>query len=160
MIMPPEPVARIRTSFSITVHAPYAAAAPLFGPLGESVWAGVDWNPQFIYPQPPRDVEDAVFTVQDGPLNKIWVNTLFDLDARHIQYVYFLTELLVTTIDVRFKPMDAGTTHVNVVYTRTALTPQGNEQVSRMSEGDKKAGAEWQEAIDSYLASVKTGHRH
>ena len=93
-------------------------------------------------------------------VTKVWVNTVFDLDAREIQYVYFLPELLVTTIDVRFKIIDAGTTQVNVVYTRTALTPAGNEQVSMMSEFDRKAGQEWQEAIDKYLASVKTGHQH
>jgi hypothetical protein len=156
----PEACAHISTSFKFVVHAPYAMTAPLFGPNGERAWAGKDWDPKFIHPQPPSDVEGAVFTVRDGPLTKVWVNTVFNLDARHIQYVYFLPELLVTTIDVRFKIIDAGTTQVNVVYTRTALTPAGNEQVSRMSEFDRKASHEWQQAIGNYLASVKTGHQH
>jgi hypothetical protein len=149
---PPESYAHVRTSFDLLVHAPYALAAPLFGPLGERAWAGVEWDPKFIHPQPPSDVEGAVFTVSGGPLTKVWVTTLFDLQVRRIQYVYFLPGLLVTTIDVRFKLIDAGTTQVNVVYTRTALTPQGNESVARMSEDDRKAGHEWQKAIDNYLA--------
>jgi len=150
--MPPEALARVRTNFELIVHAPYAVAAPLFGANGERAWAGVEWDPKFIHPQPPSDVEGAVFTVSDGPLTKVWVTTRFDLEARRIQYVYFLPGLLVTTIDVRFKLIDAGTTQVNVVYTRTALTPQGNESVARMSEDDRKAGHEWQKAIDNYLA--------
>jgi hypothetical protein len=155
---PPESCLHISTSFDFIVHAPYGLAAPLFGPIGEHAWAGEEWDPKFIYPQPPSDVEGAVFTVHDGPLTKVWVTTLFDLEARHIQYVYFLPGLLVTTIDVRFKIIDAGTTRVNVVYTRTALTPQGNERVARMSENDRKAGTEWQEAIDNYLTKIKSGH--
>jgi hypothetical protein len=126
--------------------------ASLFGPNGERAWAGEDWQPEFIHPQPPSDVEGAVFTVRHGPLNAVWVNTLFDLEGRHFQYVYFLAEVMVTVIDVRFKPADADSTEVNVVYTRTALAPQANQDVISMSEVDKRAGKEWQQAIDSYLA--------
>lgn len=46
----PVPLAHVRNSFTLTVHAPYKIAAPLFGPNGERVWAGDDWDPQFIYP--------------------------------------------------------------------------------------------------------------
>jgi hypothetical protein len=89
----------------------------------------------------------------------VWVNTLFDLEARHFQYVYFMPDLMVTVIDVRFKPEGADVTGVNVVYTRTALTPEGNEHVAAMSEGDKTAGKDWQKGIDDYLAESNRGPR-
>jgi hypothetical protein len=41
-----------------------------------------------------------------------------------------------------------------VVYTRTALTPEGNEHVSAMSAGDQTAGPEWQKSIDDYFAQT------
>jgi hypothetical protein len=85
------------------------------------------------------------------------VNTLFDLEARHFQYVYFLPDLMVTVIDVRFKTIAHDLTGVQVVYTRTALTPQGNEHVSAMSEGDKTAGSDWQKGLDEYLAGTGAG---
>ena len=66
---------------------------------------------------------------------------------------------MVSTIDVRFNLIDASTTQVKVVYTRTALTPQNNELVARMSEGDRKKDKEWQQAIDNYLARMKSGQR-
>lgn len=149
----------ISTSFDFVVHAPYAVAAPLFGPEGERAWAGKHWDPSFIHPLPAKDVEGAVFTVRHGPVNAVWVNTLFDIEGRHFQYVYFLPELMVTVIDVRFKPVDANTTAVNVTYTRTAITPQGNEHVQAMSEGDKAAGKDWQQAIGDYLARGKSASK-
>jgi hypothetical protein len=157
---PPESLLHLSTSFELVVHAPYRAVAPLFGAHGERVWAGEDWDPKFIYPQPAGDMEGAVFIVRDGPLKKIWVTALFDLEARHIRHVYFVPELLVTIIDIRFKIIDQTTTQVKVVYTRTAIAPEGNEHVKRMSEQDKTAGGEWQQQIDSYLASQKPSQKH
>jgi hypothetical protein len=154
-----QPLMHLSTSFDLTVHAPYAKTATLFGPQGERAWAGKHWNPGFLHPTPAEDVEGAVFTVQHGPLKAVWVNTLFDVDARHFQYVYFLPEIMVTVIDVRFKPVSASETAVHVVYTRTAITAEGNEHVTAMSEGDKTAGAEWQQAIDTYLAQTKSSTR-
>ncbi len=148
----PSQALRTQTTFDLVVHAPYAETAPLFGPEGERAWAGKHWNPQFVYPAPANDEDGAVFTVQHGPLSAVWVTTIFDVPGRHFQYVYFLPDLMVTRIDVRFTPLDASTTKVNVVYTRTALTPDANDHVTTMSEGDKKSGPEWQSAIDSCLA--------
>jgi hypothetical protein len=153
----PAPLLHVTTSFDLAVHASYAVTAPLFGPEGERPWAGKHWTPEFIYPKPAHDEEGAVFTIQHGPMKAVWVNTLFDVDARHFQYVYFLPGIMVTVIDVRFKSTSADSTAVNVVYTRTALTPEGNEHVSAMSEGDKTAGNDWQKGIDEYLAGSRAG---
>ena len=145
---------RTSTSFSLIVHASYEKTAPLFGPEGERAWAGKHWDPQFIHPQPAHDEAGAVFTIQHGkgPLKAVWVTTEFDKEARHFQYVYFLPEIMVTVIDVRFNPIGADQTGVNVAYTRTALTAEGNEHVQAMTEDDQSSGKDWQAAIDKYLA--------
>jgi hypothetical protein len=156
-IAQPEPLMHVSTSFDLAVHASYAKTAPLFGPQGERPWAGKHWNPEFIHPQPAADIEGAVFTIQHGPYKAIWVNTLFDLEARHFQYVYFLPDLMVTLIDVRFKTIAPDLTGVHVVYARTALTPEGNEHVSAMNDGDKTAGNDWQKGLDVYLAGTGAG---
>ena len=59
--------AHVSNSFQFVVRAPLNRAAPLFGPEGERCWAGQHWNPEFLYPQPGKDVQGAVFTVQHGP---------------------------------------------------------------------------------------------
>ncbi len=141
-----------QTSFDVVVHASYAETAPLFGPEGERAWAGKHWNPRFIHPAQARDEEGAVFTISHGALNAVWVTTQFDLKNRQIQYAYFIRDLMVTVIDVRLIVIDPGTTKVNVTYSRTAVTPEGNEHVAAMTETDKSSGREWQQALDEYLA--------
>jgi hypothetical protein len=143
----------VETTFKVVVHAPYAEAAELFGPEGERAWAGKHWDPQFLHPMPGRDEEGAVFTIKHGSLKAVWVVAQHDVDARHFQYVYFIPDVMVTTIDVWFESLDQKTTQVAVTYARTAISPDGEAHVKAMSEGDQTAGKDWQESIDKYLAS-------
>ena len=143
---------RTQTAFDLTVPLPYAQAAQLFGPEGERAWAGKHWNPRFLYPQTPHDEANVVFTVNHGPVTAVWVNTLFDLSEKHFIYAYFIPDIMVTTIDVRFSVADAKATQVHVIYTRTALTPEGNEHVQAFTARDNTAGHDWQQAIDDYVA--------
>jgi hypothetical protein len=144
-------LAHVSNSLAFTVDAPLKDAAPLFGPEGERAWAGDDWNPQFVFPDPARDVEGAVFTVRHGEQTAVWVNTLFDLKAGRMQYVYVLADLLVTTIDVRLRAIDAMHTNVNVTYVRTALRPEANGHVALLGEHDREQGKVWEGAINVYL---------
>jgi hypothetical protein len=148
----PEPLMHTQTIFTLNVHEPYEKALILFGPEGERAWAGKHWDPQFAWPQPAQDIEGAVFTIQHGPFTAVWVNTAFDVATGHLQYVYVIPGIMATTIDLHLHAEDAST-HVTVVYTRTALTPQGNTHVKAMTEGDRTAGADWQKALDDQLAS-------
>jgi hypothetical protein len=145
----------VQNSFALTVHAPYSVAAPLFGPNGERGWSEGHWDPKFLFPQPGEDVQGAVFTIQHGPHKTIWINTVFDLQARHFQYVYFLPDLLVTTIDVDFKPVDGANTKVFVTYQRTALSAEANETVKSFGESDRNNGPQWEKAVNDYLSNRK-----
>ncbi|MGA8480579.1 MAG: hypothetical protein WB696_21665 [Chthoniobacterales bacterium] len=106
----PVPLAHVRNSFTLTVHAPYKIAAPLFGPNGERVWAGDDWDPQFIYPQPAEDRGGAVFTVKHGLHQSVWVNTLFDDKINVLEVTRFSNDLMVTVIDLKFSVLDSRNT--------------------------------------------------
>jgi hypothetical protein len=151
---PSGPLVHVRNQFDFTVHAPYRVAAPLFGPEGERVWAA-GWDPHFLYPQPAQDIQGAVFTVRHGHHQAYWINTSFDKDARHFQYVYLIPDVMVVLIDVRFSELDPGNTMVNVVYERTALNPEANEHVRESGDSDRESGKEWGTAINDYLAERK-----
>jgi hypothetical protein len=56
-----ERLAHVRGEFQFAVGAPMTVAAPLFGPEAERGWGGSDWNPRFLYPEPAKDIEGAVF---------------------------------------------------------------------------------------------------
>jgi hypothetical protein len=141
----------IRTDFDLTVHAPYRVAFPLFGPDGERSWAGGDWNPQFVYPSPAADIPGTVFTVKHGSHQAVWVNTMFDLAEHRIQYAYFLSDVMVTTINLSFLPLDSSSTKVSVVYERTALCVEANDQVEQFAGADQARGADWEKAINVFL---------
>jgi hypothetical protein len=150
--------AHVSNSFAFTIDAPMKEAAPLFGPEGERAWAGDDWNPQFVFPVPARDVEGAVFTMRHGEHTAVWINTLFDLDAGRMQYVYVLGDLLVTKIDVRLHTIDAAHTKVDVTYTRTALRPEANDHVAAMGKHDREQGRVWERSIEAYLQRRAGAH--
>jgi len=141
-------------SFQFLVGAPLARAATLFGPEGERCWAGPHWNPEFLYPQPGKDVQGAVFTIEHGPHKSVWVNTLFDPAAGRMQYVAFIPETLVTTVDVHLTAVDPSSTNVEVTYARTGLNAAANEDVEALGRKDRESGPEWQRAIEKCLSGT------
>jgi len=147
------PLVHVKNDFQFVAHGPYQAVAPLFGAQGERAWGGKDWDPQFLYPQPARDVEGAVFTVAHSHHHSTWINTAFDLDAGHVQYAYVIPDAQAVLIDIHLHAQDANSTDVKVSYERTALASDFNEHVARQGEHDRNSGPEWQRDIDGYLKS-------
>jgi hypothetical protein len=148
----PQELAHTRVEFRFMVNAPMEQAAPLFGANEERKWSP-GWNPEFIYPQPAHDQQGMVFRVMHGEHTSTWINSAFDLTAGHIQYSYVLNDAMATLIDIHLTRESAQKTAVTVVYERTALAPQANEHVQHFANGDEKAGKEWEEAINAYLAA-------
>lgn len=146
------PLAHVSNRFTLTVKAPFHEAALLFGPESERNWAGSEWDPQFVFPRPGKDVQGAVFTIRHGTHQSVWVNTRFDVKRGRFQYVYFVPGILVTTIDVHLSPAGQANTRVEVTYTRTALESQANDEVRALGERDRNSGRHWQESIDAYLS--------
>jgi hypothetical protein len=146
------PLAHVKNSFQFVVAAPMSKASTLFGPEGERCWAGEHWKPEFVHPQPSRDVEGAVFTVQHGPHRSVWVNTVFDTVGGRMQYVAFISEALVFTVDVRLSVLTPSSTAVDVTYVRTALSADANEDVLSMGKRDAASGPERQRSIEECLA--------
>lgn len=152
MILSAAAPAHVRNTFHLMVPAPMSRAASLFGPEGERCWAGEHWNPEFVYPQPAKDVEGAVFRVQHGPHRAVWVTTVFDPAAGRMQYVALIPDKLVFTVDVRLTAVDSSHTRADVTYVRTALDAVLNDDVEAMGKKDRESGPEWQQAIEKCLS--------
>jgi hypothetical protein len=145
------PVVHVENGFVFTVHAPYKNVAPLFGAHEERAWGGPDWNPHFLYPQPARDIAGEVFSVAHGHTRSTWVNTAFDLESGHVQYVYVVPDAQAVLIDIHLHEDSPSSTTAKVVYQRTALTAGFNSHVTELGEKDATSANEWQTAIESYL---------
>lgn len=146
----PEPAVHVSSSFQFTVDAPRSVVAPLFGAERERVWAE-GWDPHFIHPHPPVDQAGAVFTIEHEAHTATWITTVFEPEKGRIQHVYFIPQAMTTLIDIHLEQLNSAKTNVQVIYERTALAPEANEHVRRMSEHDAKSGPEWQKAIQGYL---------
>ncbi len=144
-------LAHTRTEFSFTVDAPFELVVPLFGAHEERKWAE-GWEPHFVYPNPARDQPGEVFRVDHGQHSSVWINTALDLTAGHVQYAHVLNDAMATLIDIHVTRQSANKTQVAVSYERTALIPEANEHVQRMTRNDDGAGKEWGAAINAYFA--------
>jgi hypothetical protein len=146
-----KPVVHVENEFEFTANGPYKTVAPLFGAFAERAWAGDHWQPQFLHPVPARDVEGEVFTVAHGHLRSTWVNTAFDLETGHIQYVYVIPDAQAVLIDIHLTQRNPTATGVKVVYERTALNADFNDHVSEQGRKDKESGQEWESSINAAL---------
>jgi hypothetical protein len=151
-------LAHTSEQFAFTVSAPYAEVFPLFGAHEERKWAK-GFEPKFLHPVPAHDQPRMVFsTVQEG-LPRVWMNTAFDSGTGHVQYVYWIAEVMTALIDIHVTNSGPSTTQVNVVYERTALRPEANDQVLHMAHADAHAGPHWAEMINGYFAQERASQR-
>ncbi len=145
------PVVHVENEFEFTAHGPYKTVAPLFGASAERVWGEGQWNPKFLYPSPEHDTFGEVFTVAHGHLRSVWVNSAFDLEKGHVQYVYVIPDAQAVLIDVHLKEEGPAATGVKVLYQRTALNSSFNEHITKSGNNDRDRGQQWQTAIDACL---------
>jgi hypothetical protein len=144
--------ARVHTkeTFAFKARGTMSDVAPMFGAEKERLWAA-DWDPQFVHPYPAADEQGMVFAVDRHENHEMWVNTEFDVKNGRINYVYVIPEALVTVITLRLTPLGEDT-GVDVMYERTSLSPEADARVRQMAEGDRRAGPDWQKAVNAYLA--------
>ncbi|MGD0542975.1 MAG: hypothetical protein ABSB65_01070 [Candidatus Acidiferrales bacterium] len=145
------PVVHVENEFEFTVHGPYKTVAPLFGASAERAWGEGQWNPRFLYPSPEHDTFGEVFIAAHGHLRSVWVNSAFDLEKGHVQYVYVIPDAQAVLIDIHLQDEGPSATGVKVVYQRTALNPRFNAHVTEIGNRDRDMGKEWQTAIDASL---------
>jgi hypothetical protein len=143
-------LAHTHDEFSVIVKAPYEKAFPLFGAYEERKWAK-GFEPRFIHPSPARDQQGMIFTWELGGAPSVWANTAYDPATGHVQYIYFVQDAMVTLIDIRLTKAGGAETRVDVVYERTALRREANEQVAEHAKADRTRGSEWEAMINGYL---------
>jgi hypothetical protein len=143
--------AHTHEAFSFVVSAPYADVFPLFGAYEERKWA-VGFEPKFLHPTSAHDQSGMVFTTVQEGMPRVWVNTAFDAATGHVQYAYWIADLMVALIDIHVTRSGINETKVDVTYDRTALRPEANEQVIRMAQADANSGPRWAEMINGFFA--------
>jgi hypothetical protein len=138
---------------------PPAVVFPLHGFRDEQAWA-VGWNPEMIYPADGAAVEGAVFAVRRGGAEEVWVLVDWDPQALRAGYVHVTSARDVTEIRIRVSGPDSGPSRVEVTYTWTGLSSEGNEFVEQQTdEYFDEWMSDWEEEMAHYLRTGKKFER-
>jgi len=140
-------------SFTIGLNASVADATPLFGPVREAEWAP-EWSPRFIHPVQGAQKEGVVFTTTNvHGKDRLWLLTTYDVSEGRVEYVVVAPALTTSEIKIRVVPDGERRSRATITYRRSALTPEGNEEVAKLDvHWAEEQRLHWEKAINEALA--------
>jgi hypothetical protein len=150
------PVLEQRTqSFTIVLNGTVADVTPLFGPVREAEWAP-DWSPRFIQPAQGAQREGVVFTTASGEgKDRIWLLTVYDVGVGRVEYVVTTPAFTAAEIKIRIVPDDDQHCKATITYRRSALAPEGNDKVAKLTaHWAEQQRIHWEMAINEALAKL------
>jgi hypothetical protein len=112
-----------RHGFSLPL--PAEAALALFTPEGERRWIS-DWKPQYLHPEDGMTVEGMVFTTGEHQEMTYWTMVDFDRQNHRVRYARVTPASRSTMVQVVCTPQGPEECGVEVTYTLTGLSPEGN----------------------------------
>ena len=140
-------------SFTIVLNGTVADVTPLFGPVREAEWAP-DWSPRFIQPARGAQREGVVFTTTSAEgRDRIWLLTAYDIGEGRVEYVVTTPAFTATEIKIRVVPDGEEHCKATIKYRRSALGPEGNEEVANLdAHWAEEQRIHWETAINEALA--------
>jgi hypothetical protein len=144
-------------SFTIILNGSISDVTPLFGPVREAEWAP-DWSPRFIHPEQGVQREGVVFTTSPGHgRDRLWLLTTYDVTNGRVEYVVVSTAFTANEIKIRVVPYGEQHCKATIMYRRSALAPEGNEEVAKLGEHwAEEQRIHWETAINEALAKGGT----
>jgi hypothetical protein len=140
-------------SFTIVLNGSVADVTPLFGPLREAEWAP-DWSPRFVHPAQGAQREGVVFiTTSAHGKGRVWLLTTYDVKNGRVEYVVMTPAFTANEIKVRVVPDGEQRSKATITYRRSALAPEGNEDVAKLdAHWAEEQRIHWETAINEALA--------
>jgi len=140
-------------SFTIILNASVSDVTPLFGPVREAEWAP-DWSPRFIHPAQGLQREGVVFTTSPGyGRERLWLLTTYDVRNGRVEYVVVTPAFTANEIKIRVAPDGEQHCKATITCRRSALAPEGNEEVAKLGEHwAEEQRIHWETAINEALA--------
>jgi len=140
-------------SLTIILNGSVTEVTPLFGPVREAEWAP-DWSPRFIHPVQGVQREGVVFTTSPGDgRDRLWMLTTYDVRNGRVEYVVVTPAFTANEIKIRVIPDREKHCKATITYRRSALTPEGNEEVAKLeAHWAEEQRIHWETAINETLA--------
>jgi hypothetical protein len=145
---------RTHATHRIFVNAPAEQAYMFFTPAGEELWVD-GWAPRYANPADGTTQKGMVFSTGQGSDLTVWLLLEFDRIAMRSLYVRCTPATRVGTVEVACTAVDASRTQVDVAYTLTALSPEGEALLESFEGQSFTAMIEgWASEIDRNLPGL------
>lgn len=129
------------------------SAFPLFSAEGERLWIK-EWNPSPIFPDTIEFRRDTLFSQGEGIERATWWTVDVDWDRHRAEYVRVAQESHAAHIVVKVEANGPLHCYVNVEYTVTSLTEDGERALQSFAEDAYAIKMRnWQRQIAEYLAT-------
>lgn len=130
------------------------AAFPLFSAEGERLWIK-EWNPRPIFPDTIEFRRDTLFSQGEGIELATWWTVDVDWNRHRAEYVRVAPESHAAHIIVKVDANGPHRCYINLDYTVTSLTEQGEAALHSFAEGAYATKMRnWQRQISDYLATL------
>jgi hypothetical protein len=148
---------RLTRDYRQTISATPEKVFPLLCPVREADWLE-GWNYNMIYSMSGLVEDGAVFsTPLKGEEDTVWVVTHHDPVIHAVDFVRFTPGSRTCVLKIIVTSKDDSTSYVDIRYTYTGITPEGNDFIDGFSEeAFIEAMIFWEKSMNYYL---KTGQR-
>lgn len=137
----------------IILDAPINKVFRLFTPLEMKKWEQ-DWDPQYLYPENGKMMEDAIFTTRSDNGSTIWLVKMYTTYKHHIAYHRVTPGKVAGMVNIKCNPYGEQT-RATVRHTFTTLSQEGGALLQDWTPDFYRSYIEqWRKKINHYL---KTG---
>ena len=148
---------RITKKYRQTINATPEKVFLLLCPVREADWLD-GWRYDMIYSESGLVEEGAVFsTPYEGEEDTVWIVTKHNSKTYKIEFVRFTHSSRTCVLKVAVKSKDKSSSYVDVSYTYTGITPEGNDFIKNFTdEVFLEAVIFWEKSMNYFL---ETGER-
>lgn len=145
---------RITRTYCQTINATPEKVFPLLCPVREADWLD-GWRYTMIYSESGLVENGAVFsTPYENEEDTVWVVSKHDLEKRVVEFTRFTHKSRTCVLNIAVRLKDENSSYVDISYTHTGITPEGNDFINHYTEESFLAGVTfWEKSMNYFLAT-------
>lgn len=143
---------RLVRSYTQAVNATPEEIFPLLCPVREAEWLD-GWQYTMLFSKSGLAEQGAVFsTPSGGEPDTIWIVSKHDVQSQVVEFARVTPGSRVSTLTIGIRGKDDRSSHVDIVYTFTGITSEGNDFIDGYSEEVfLKMVRFWERSMNHYL---------
>ena len=147
---------RITREYRQTINATPEKVFPLLCPVSETDWLD-GWRYNMIYSESGLVEEGAVFsTPYEDEEDTIWIVTKHDSKTYKVEFVRFTHSSRTCVLKIAVKSKDESSSYVDISYTYTGITPEGNDFIKNFTEeAFLEAVIFWEKSMNYFLETCE-----